>query len=63
MHVIGHQAIAVEAVAEARNALGEQVEEPPPVGLGEKDVLPAVAPQHHVIDAARQVQTRFPSHG
>ena len=62
VHVVGHQAIAVDAVAEARNALGEQVEEPPPVGHGEEDVLPAVAPQHHVIDAARNMQARLACH-
>ncbi len=63
VHVVGHQAIAVDPVPEARDALGQQLEKALPIGLGEEDVLAAVAPQHHVIEAAGDVQARFPCHG
>jgi len=60
--VVAHQAETVHPEAEARRALGQQLKQAPAVFLGEEDVLPAVAAQHHVVQTAGQVETGFARH-
>jgi hypothetical protein len=62
MHMVRHQAVAVAAKAEAFRPLGQQFQEPRAVERIGEDRLPAIAPQHHMIDAAGDIDAGFAGH-
>jgi hypothetical protein len=52
----------MDPMAESLDSLLDQVVEVEEVLVGEENLLPAVAPEHHVVDATGNVETRFPGH-
>ncbi len=62
MQVIRHPAKRMHPIIKAGHALLEQLRQMAAVLAVEEDRLAAVAPQDHMIDAARQVNTWFACH-
>ena len=62
VHVIGHEAERVHSVAEARHALRNQFIETATITWGKEDLLPGVAAQDNVVEAAGDVQSGFAGH-
>jgi len=62
VQVIGHEAKGVHAVAEARRALSYEFVELVSILRGKEDVLPGVAAQDNVVEAARNVEAGFAGH-
>jgi len=62
VQVIGHQAEGVYPVAETRDTLGHELIEAAAIFRGKEDVLPGVAAQDDVVEAAGDVQARLAGH-
>jgi len=62
MDMIAHAAERVDLVAESGGSFLKEEVEAGVVSLAEEDLLPAVSPEHHVIDTAGNMNSGFPRH-
>jgi hypothetical protein len=63
MNVVGHEAEGVNPIAKAEGPFLKQEVETTVVSVGQKNILPTVAPEDNMIKSTRKVDAWFACHG